>query len=333
MDPVSTEPTSLTPAGAEEVGSLQTLSQVVSIVSGLVSTGMNLQEIFGGGSGLDVDKLAKMLADEVRAVFEHELTVDKVREATASEKTGVQFLNGDYQAAVNAGEPDSELYDLLDDGRGGGHLNELQRQINVIEEWSHSGEFALAQQILSLYILLSSTVMGWYQEMARRSTGTKRAAAIDTIKLRSKDYAATALTIAEEVHGIRAAAITGLQRDYYPYRETVRRTWFDDTWGTSPRVVASTVRLVLPPYGEYKCPDPVGAGTWLRDKCLHFLRHGGDPQAILNEVAAKECFQYGKSAPDLDWWLRTPATSYRTWLTDCLASVQALKDLETKPLG
>jgi len=200
-----------------------------------------------------------------------------------------------------------------------------------MEEWSHTGQKDLAEQTISLYMLLSATALSWYQEMARRSTGKAHDSAVATIKSRAREYAKTGRELAEAVSSGRTAAIGGIQTKVDPYRGVVTQAWFDDSWGSGERRPVAATVPDLKGYG-WRCPDPRGAINWLRPLCVGLIDGKGDPEAIWDQVKARECFAFGNDRQATHDWLRL-AGAYGKWLVECSDSVRDLAELETKPLG
>ncbi len=309
---------------------METVAKVVSIISGLLSAGSSLKNLFDPSSGgIDLQQLTDMIVNEVKVVFQRDLTLDQIKAATASAQSASQFVNEDYAADVNAGYTDDQLYAALTSGLGANALSDAEDQINLMAQWTDDGQADLAQQTISLYLLLGAIILGFYQEMARRSTGDVHNATLATIKARAATYYATAQPLVAAVQTARLAAISGLDIAYNPYTNTPRQVTFTDSWLSGDPVCGAFYSN-----GAYSplCTDPLGAVTPVLTAYVGLVSTGDATaaSALKTQVYDNSCTN--GYAQTLDYRVDSVVT-YGTWYANCLTSLANFAALKTNPLG
>jgi|HubBroStandDraft_1064217.scaffolds.fasta_scaffold09481_4 hypothetical protein len=312
-------------------------STFVSIIANLCTIGSDLKNMFGSADTIDYAALVKMIVNEVQAVFESDLTEVQIHDAAAAQASAMQFITTDFTAAIDAGQSDSYLYNMLTSGNGANDLSTMEDQINLMAEWTSTGEVALAQQTTSLYLLLATTILGWYQEQARRSTGADQKQATETVEKRAKIYADQASTLLTTVDSARTGAVSSVQIQYRTYTGAVYRAWFTDSWGVtdgSDPPELSTYPNITGGYGDYTCTDGDVHADWLRGQYMQLLANGSTDlqSSIQSTVNGTPCFGDGTSVPNLPNLLKA-AQAYGAWLTNGLASHTDVQNLETNPMG
>ncbi|NJK31322.1 MAG: hypothetical protein HC927_02280 [Deltaproteobacteria bacterium] len=144
------------------------VSQVLSALSSLFSLTKGILGVFLEERAPTLQELTEQYIQESKAIFMQQLSDGVGREAIAATTTARDLLAIDYHNALKAGQSDDTLWELLG-AEAAVTLRQLQAQEDKMRQWSIDSQKGMAQQNLSLYLLITHLTIAIYQARAKHA--------------------------------------------------------------------------------------------------------------------------------------------------------------------
>jgi hypothetical protein len=188
------------------------LIEIVSFIADAIGKGQQVMAFFQGGQPTTAD-IAKAFADEVKQIFSAQLAQEDIRKATAHLKAAQQFWAQDYRNAVNNGQSNQQLTDLIN-GNDGPGLAKLRADADLMDTWVGDpslidGGQATVNGAAVLYLTIQLFICTIHRELSRIASDDKvKQTELDNAKSAAKDALDTMKDVVMKVMADRCQTVS-----------------------------------------------------------------------------------------------------------------------------